>query len=255
MMNNLVEYIEFDKGNLPLIISVPHGGVLECEDIPERRHGILGIDRGTIELSKDLIRLIYIIYEKKTFEGKSPSFIVSKVQRKNIDLNREENEAYIQSSVFAKDIYHFYHNTIQKLIYYNLENFGRSLLIDIHGFEKNNRPSGFRDVEMILGTNNLKSLFSNHIQKKDWGKNIRGKIINKFLNLEIPIAPGHPKRKEYVLSGGYTIQQYGASQFNSNSQAIQVELSDRIRLYDQELRKIVVNSLVNIFFENLMDFL
>ena len=128
--------------------------------------------------------------------------------------------------------------------------YGRSLMIDIHGFEKDSRPQGFRDVDVILGTNNLESFFSKPIAKRDWGKNLRGKIIQEFLQLGIPIAPGHPRRREYVLSGGFITRQYGASQV-SKSQTIQIEFSDRIRLHDKELKESVIRILTDILFKDL----
>ena len=122
------------------------------------------------------------------------------------------------------------------------------MLVDIHGFEKAKRPQGYRDVDLVLGTNNLESMFPKKLPKKDWGKNFRGKIVRKFNELNIPIAPGHHSRKEYVLTGGYIIQNYGASRIK-NSQAMQIEFSDTIRLYDDHLRKETIKSLAHLFFE------
>ena len=137
------------------------------------------------------------------------------------------------------------------MILNNIKSFGRSLLIDIHGFEKNKRPPGYRDVELILGTNNLKSLFLEPIPKRrDWEENIRGKMIKRFLELGVPIAPGHPRRKEYVLTGGYITRIYGASNF-SGSQTIQIEFSDKIRLYDKNLRTKVLIALAELFLNDL----
>jgi len=252
-MSDLTDYIEFEEGSIPLIISVPHGGILECETIPQRSAGVFGIDRGTIEFSKELIELISLKFKKEFSELKTPSYIISKVQRSKIDLNRNESEAYNQNSSLAREIYRFYHRKIQKLVNYNINTFGRSLLLDIHGFEKDNRPTGFRDVEIILGTNNLESLFSISIPKRNWNNNLRGKIIEKFLELEISIAPGHPRRREYVLSGGYITKQYGASQFSSSSKTIQFEFSDRIRKYDKGLREIVLNTLAEIIYEDIVN--
>ena len=132
----------------------------------------------------------------------------------------------------------------------NVKLYDHSLLIDIHGFEKKRRPSGFRDVDIILGTNNLEAFFSEPIPKREWGNNIRGKIIQKFTELNIPIAPGHPTRKEYVLKGGLITKKYGASQIH-RSQALQIEFSDSIRLYDKELRKVVITTLAEVFSEYL----
>ena len=239
------EYIEFKQGNIPLIISVPHGGTLKCTFIPKRSSGIFGIDKGTIQFTRDLVEKFEIL------DSKSPSSIISKIHRSKIDLNRGKDDAYNQNSLFARKIYTFYHNKIRDLILDNLRIFNYSLLIDIHGFEANNRPLGFRDVDIILGTNNLESFFPHPIPRKDWDKNVRGDIVKKFIKLNIPIAPGHPRRKEYVLTGGYITQQYGASQIN-NSQSMQIEFSDRIRVIDEELRTIVLENLAKILPENII---
>ena len=250
-MYEINNYIEYEEGNIPLILSVPHGGQLKCDSIPQRTVGVLGIDRGTIELAKNLIKQISIEFENSEEGFKSPFNIISKVRRSKIDLNRIEHEAFNQNSYIAREIYRFYHNKIEELILKNLKINNRSLLIDIHGFERADRPHGFRDVDIILGTKNLESLFSKPIKKRDWDKNIRGNIINSMLQLGIPVAPGHPRRKEYVLTGGYITTQYGASRF-LKSQTIQIEFSDRVRLFDKSLRKKVIKTLARLLFEELL---
>lgn len=252
-MLDLSEYIEFQQGNIPLILSVPHGGTLECENIPKRSSGILGIDGKTIEIAKKLIAKIKNKSKQQNSGVKTPSFIISKVRRSKIDLNREETDAYVQGSYIARQIYRFYHEKIEEIVLYNLNVYKSSLLIDLHGFEKTNRPLGFRDVDVVLGTNNLESFFSAKIPRKDWGKNVRGRIVQKFIELNVPIAPSHPKRNEYVLTGGYITKKYGASQI-PRSQAIQIEFSDKIRIQDEELKEIVLNALAQIFFEELKNF-
>ena len=247
---NIQDYIEFRRGTIPLIFSVPHGGTTNIENIPDRINGIHGVDRETIKLTFDLIDNIREFSNFKSEDNWMPSYIISKIKRLKIDFNRKETEAFSLKSNMAREIYQYYHNKILELISYNLKKFDRSLLIDIHGFEKSKRPKGYRDVELVLGTNNLESMFAEKLSKKDWGKNFRGKIIRKFNELTIPIAPGHHLRKEYVLTGGYIIQKYGASRIK-NSQAIQLEFSDTIRLKNGDLREITLKSLAQLFFEEL----
>ncbi|MFX1447158.1 MAG: hypothetical protein ACFFCG_03390 [Promethearchaeota archaeon] len=245
---NFKEYFEYSRGTIPLIFSVPHGGTFKFENIPERNHGIHGVDKDTVRLAFNLIEKINNLFKLNSKDNKAPSYIFSKIKRVNIDFNRKESEAFDVKSSLARKIYQSYHNIIYKLVSYNLDQFNRSLLIDIHGFEKAMRPEGFRDVELVLGTNNLESMFNYKIPKKDWGKNIRGKIIKKFNDLNIPIAPSHHNRREFALTGGYTIQKYGASRIK-DSQAIQIEFSDTIRLYDGALREKTLSSLAELFFE------
>jgi N-formylglutamate amidohydrolase len=245
---NIKDYFERRKGTIPLIFSVPHGGSTKFDAIPDRINGIHGVDKDTVRLAFDLIENINKIFQLNSDYISTPSYLISKIKRVKIDFNRKESEAFHVKSSLAREIYQSYHNKIHELISYNLNKFKRSLLIDIHGFEKTKRPKGFRDVELVLGTNNLESMFKDKIPKKDWGKNFRGKIVKKFNELNIPIAPGYHNRKEYVLTGGYIIQQYGASRIK-NSQAIQIEFSDTIRLYNDQLREKSLNSLAQLFFE------
>jgi len=251
-MPNYKDYVEYDKGTIPLIISVPHGGKLECNDIPKRLTGILGIDKGTIELARDLMEYFENIAYKDGFVGKKPSYIISNVRRNKIDLNRSEDKAHDINSSLARQIYQFYHDKIRQLITENLKIFHYSLLIDIHGFESHKRPQGYRDVDVILGTDNLKTMFSTLVPKKNWNKNIRGKIINKFLEINIPIAPGRQRREEYVLKGGFTVLKYGASEI-PNSQAIQIEFSDRIRYIDENLKRKTLQSLAVLLYDEIME--
>ena len=245
---NIKEYIEYKMGTIPLVFSVPHGGTDQFETIPDRTSGIYGVDRDTVKLAKDLMKNINGFFLLNSQDNRAPSYIISKIQRVKIDFNRKESEAFNIKSSLARDIYQYYHNKIRELISFNLDKFKRSLLIDIHGFDKANRPRGFRDVELVLGTNNLETMFKDKISKQDRDKNFRGKLVKKFNELNIPIAPGHPRRREYVLTGGYIVQKYGASRI-TNSQAIQIEFSDTIRLYDEDLREKTLNSLAHLFFE------
>lgn len=248
-MEDLSKLIVHTKGTMPLILSVPHGGEFLCDEIPTRLVGICGIDKNTINLAQELVEKIFNVYYKRKEQTQKPSLIFCNVARNKIDLNRPIETAFNNSSKFAKSIYQKYHDTLKKYVIQNIETHGTSLLLDIHGFEAKSRPPGFRDVDLILGTDNLKSLCNTPIKKNEWSNNIRGNIINTFLDLEISIAPGHPGRKEYVLSGGYITQKYGASQI-FNSQALQIEFSDRIRVHDEQLKKKVLNSLAEIIFDH-----
>ena len=197
-----------------------------------------------------MIKQINNIFTNEEIGFGTPFYIISKVRRSKIDLNRNEHEAYNQSSFLAREIYNFYHNKINEWVFTNIEKHDCSLLIDIHGFERNARPPGFRDVDIILGTNNLESFYSEPIKKRDWEKNVRGIIIKKMLQLDVPIAPGHHRRREYVLTGGYITAKYGASRI-PKSRTIQIEFSDRLRLYDENLKHKVIKALALIFFEDI----
>jgi len=243
-MKDIKKYIQFQKGSIPLIISIPHGGTVKIDLIPNRKNGIKGIDKATIQLGKDLISKIETKFWEKDHNSNSPYYIISKVHRAQIDFNRDEKKAYRKESKIAQRIYSLYHTKLREYIAESIKQYGRATLIDIHGFETNNRPKGFRDVDIVLGTNNLKSIYSKgRPKKKNWDKNIRGRIIERLGDLGIPIAPGLSRRREYVLKGGFITQTYGASEIK-NCQAIQMEFSERIRIDPSgDLRRRILNSL------------
>ncbi|TFG08974.1 MAG: hypothetical protein EU539_00860 [Promethearchaeota archaeon] len=245
-MNNIETFIRVKKGSIPIIISVPHGGTIELEKIPKRNNGVLGIDKYTIGLAHELVSIMKQKSREIFSSLKSPSYVMSKIHRSHLDLNREESEAFDPNSKLAKKLYDHYHQKLEKLIYYNISNFKKSILIDLHGFEQHKRPTGFREVDIVLGTNNLTSLFPHDVKLRERDKNFRGDLIKKFIKLNIPIAPGHPRRREYILTGGYITQKYGASNI-VGSQSIQIELSDKIRVFDKELKKQVLDTMAEIF--------
>ena len=125
-MHEFGKYFEFYQGNLPLIISVPHGGYLKINEIPERKSGIRGIDRNTIEIAQELIEQIKERYNLLKVRPKIPCFVFSLVSRSNIDLNREKATAFVNSSKLADGIYQFYHSKLKEFIYHNLKTFNNA---------------------------------------------------------------------------------------------------------------------------------
>ncbi|TXT62658.1 MAG: hypothetical protein BAJALOKI1v1_880007 [Promethearchaeota archaeon] len=251
-MTDLEKYILFQKGTLPLIVSIPHGGTVKLEDIPRRENGVTGIDKGTIELGKDLITNLEQKIHKKQGITEHIYYIISKIHRSRIDLNRPAKEAYHPEAILGCKLYHLYHNKLQEYVVESIKIYGTALLLDIHGFESYKRPKGFRDVDIILGTNNLRSLFDYPIRKKDWNKNIRGRLIKNLLKLEIPIAPARSRREEYVLKGGYITQKYGAAEIK-NSKSLQVEFSERIRIKNKDMRNKVLKIFIKVLYKELFE--
>jgi N-formylglutamate amidohydrolase len=245
-MNKNTDYLKIKRGNIPLIFSVPHGGNLDYDAIPNREKGVIGIDKYTIPLTEILIEKIKKTAQSLINKNIKPSYIISHIKRQKIDFNRRKEKAFNGNTKKALKIYNIYHNSIKKLILRNLKCFDKSLLIDIHGFEQEDIPRGFRIVDIVLGTNNLATLFPYEIPKKKRDQNIRGKIIEALLENDIKVAPGHPKRKEYVLKGGYITKKYGASRFHKNSQTLQIEFSDEVRVNNGLLKEKILQILAEI---------
>ncbi|GAH08354.1 unnamed protein product, partial [marine sediment metagenome] len=78
------------------------------------------------------------------------------------------------------------------------------------------------------------TIFPEGQPKNENHKNIRNLIIEELHKNNIFAAPVWPRQKEYVLTGGYITQKYGAENYNF-SKSMQIEFSDDIRYNDEKL--------------------
>jgi hypothetical protein len=120
------EYIEYIAGDLPFILSAPHGGRLKPENIPDRKEGTFAFDVGTQELARAVAKEIH----EQT--GHWPHIIVCRISRRKIDCNREIVEA-CAGNRDAEAIWHDWHRFIGGAREQVIRDFGRGLYIDLHG--------------------------------------------------------------------------------------------------------------------------
>ena len=75
------------EGTLPIILTAPHGGRKGIDGVERRLHGVTVRDENTDLLTKD------VSAELETMLGGKPYFVIARVARTYVDLNREESEA------------------------------------------------------------------------------------------------------------------------------------------------------------------
>jgi hypothetical protein len=80
-------YIKYIAGNLPIILSAPHGGSLKPSEIKSRTTGVLGGDTYSREYTYEVARRLYQL------TGRWPHIIVNRLHRSKLDANREIVEA------------------------------------------------------------------------------------------------------------------------------------------------------------------
>ena len=120
-------YGEYVPGELPVVLSAPHGGAMRPHDeIPDRTYGVTGADRNTAEL----IRAIRDAVIERT--GLAPHVVISRLHRSKLDPNREIVEA-AQGNVFAENAWAEYHGFIDDAKAAITERHGAGLYLDIHG--------------------------------------------------------------------------------------------------------------------------
>ena len=136
------KYVEYHAGNLPIILSAPHGGWKTPDEIADRTYGTTVTDANTYELTKTIMDTL-----TARFGGK-PHVIFSQLKRTKLDPNRESEEA-AQGEKYAMrawEEYHYYIETAKSQI---TSQFGSGILFDMHGHGIN--PDGVYDLRSWLG--------------------------------------------------------------------------------------------------------
>jgi len=120
------DYIEYVVGDLPLILSVPHGGRLVPDEIPDRTRGVRDSDANTEELA----RAVAVAVHERT--GHHAHVIISHLQRSKLDPNREIVEA-AAGNPLAERAWEEYHRFIEQARAAVVAKFGSAFFIDLHG--------------------------------------------------------------------------------------------------------------------------
>lgn len=119
-------YIEYIAGNLPVIITEPHGGSLQPAEIPDRTYGTFATDSNT----EDLVRKMRT--ELQNLTGLVPHVIMCRLDRDKIDANREIVEG-AQGDPEAKQAWNEFHNFIGAAQTNINTTQPRGFYLDIHG--------------------------------------------------------------------------------------------------------------------------
>ena len=121
-------YTEVQYGNMPLLISVPHGGATAPASIPDRVcAGITTVtDNNTIEL------LTVIDSVCKADYGLQPYFVLTYLKRTKLDQNRDYPEATCSNAALYS-YWATYHESIDTCINKIMSKYSQCLFIDLHG--------------------------------------------------------------------------------------------------------------------------
>lgn len=122
-------YIEYQKGTLPIVISVPHGGGLDPVSIPNRtcNDPVFATDVNTIETA---LAIKLALFEQT---GCYPHIIISHLKRAKLDCNRNVTDGACgnPAAVLAWTEFQSFIATAQN--HANLSSNSNTLFIDLHG--------------------------------------------------------------------------------------------------------------------------
>jgi N-formylglutamate amidohydrolase len=119
-------YIEYVAGDLPLVVSAPHGGYLRPAEMPERTQGTVVQDRYTQELA----RAIGDAFAARL--GGRPHVVISRIHRVHLDPNREIGEA-AQGNPAAELAWREFQTFIEDASMRVRQAHGEGFYIDLHG--------------------------------------------------------------------------------------------------------------------------
>jgi hypothetical protein len=120
------EYIEYVTGNLPVILSAPHGGRDRPAELPDREQGTFAFDTNTQELAKAVAK------ELHARTGGWPHLIICRLHRRKVDCNREIGEA-AAGDPLAEQAWKEFQGYIESARASVVKQHGRGLYIDLHG--------------------------------------------------------------------------------------------------------------------------
>lgn len=119
-------YIDYIAGELPIVISAPHGGTLEPAEIPDRTYGTMVRDLNTTELAHA------IADELEARTGARPHLVTCLLRRTKLDANRDLEEA-AQGDPAAERAWHDFHAFIGYAQERLADAYGAGFYIDVHG--------------------------------------------------------------------------------------------------------------------------
>jgi N-formylglutamate amidohydrolase len=119
-------FSEYIPGDLPLIVTAPHGGYEKPDDLPTRTGGVVESDFNTQELARTIAAVIH------AQTGQHVHLVICHLHRSKLDANREVAEAAGESAL-AQAAWAEYHAFIDTACASAVRAFGVAFLIDLHG--------------------------------------------------------------------------------------------------------------------------
>lgn len=125
-------FVSMTRGQLPLVLSAPHGGTEIPDWVPDLRGGPYVSDKYTMDLVKELVPLI-----GQEMGGREPFAVYNKLHRSKMDANRDLHEG-TEGGLYATSVHDLYHDTLQQCVdeakQFADKTTNQVLLIDIHGY-------------------------------------------------------------------------------------------------------------------------
>ncbi len=231
-------YITYYPGNIPVVLSIPHGGDISPPEISNRTYGVTVTDSNTIELGIAIRNYFYSNHDIR------PYVIINNLKRTKLDANRDRVEA-AQGNIYAERAFDEFHFYIEKARDDITTKFVTGVLFDIHGHGIN--PDGFNDLRTWIGylltsneLDNSNDYIDQNISINDVSiyslLNFSGQTLSELLSgpsslgalfennnyTALPSPQSRSPEGMRYFSGGYNTFRYGTNR-DFNFSSIQLE--------------------------------
>jgi N-formylglutamate amidohydrolase len=248
-------YVEYIPGNLPVIISAPHGGYLKPDSIPDRDcdNCAYGRDSYTQELARSISEAFF---EQM---GGYAHIVINLLYRKKFDANRDIGDA-ADGNPIIEESWANYHQFIESAKNKVIQNYERGLFIDLHGhghdiqrlelgYLLSRSELELSDSKLNTHTyieqSSIQTLVDDNINLLTHSELLRGRysLGSLLSNIGIPAVPSASDRYPYsfepYFSGGYNTARHG-SRSGGKIDGIQIECNQDVR-FNNAYKKFAVD--------------
>ncbi len=236
-------FIEYHRGSLPIIISVPHGGLIAPDSIPDRtcNNPTTVTDSKTIELALQIDTSFY------NLTGCHIHLVICNLKRTKIDCNRNIDDGACEQSDMKQSWLDFHHfiDTAQMLAL--SENNNKAFYIDLHGHGKADQrlelgyllsDNALELSDSILNTttyinkSSLKNLVQTNVVAATHSELLRGDYAlgTKLGNAGYPSVPSKqipkPDTTTNYFDGGYNTENYTSKVTGNLVNGLQIECNN-----------------------------
>ncbi len=227
-------FIEYLPGELPIVITAPHGGRLQPDSLPRRQQGVTDMDANTQELA----RAVAAEFHART--GRPSHLVVSLLHRSRLDPNRDLAEA-AQGHPGAERAWREFHAFVAEALAAAVARHGFAFLVDLHGHShpiprlelgyilnaaQLNRTDAALDASGLIALSSFSDLHARHGGSAAAllrGPQSLGALFHARGVRAVP-GPAEPQPGDQpFFSGGYIVQHHAGGPATPHVDGLQIE--------------------------------
>lgn len=220
-------YVEYRAGNLPIIISAPHGGDMTPAAIPDRTcpNAVTVNDGNTQALCRQIDTAIQMRF------GCYPHIVINRLARRKLDANRDLPEAACDNPL-AEQAWFDYHEFIDSAKTAVTATYGRGIFIDLHGHAHTiqrlelgyllsgaelRKPDDSLNLPVYVAESSIRQLADTNLHQYKHAQLLRdsfalGTLLHTRGYPSVPSsADPAPQAGEPYFNGGYNTFRHGSS--------------------------------------------